>query len=718
MTSGKQARVVFLWHMHQPSYRSPITGEYLMPWALVHGMRDYYDMAELASRDERVHVTVNLVPGMLQQIEEYASGVVSDLWLGTALKAPEELTQDEKKFVLANFVNVHRDTMVKPFPRFLELVDKAGTMREGAGGLGRFTQGDWGDLQVYFFLAWTGGALRRDPRVAGLLAKGKGFNQGDKQLLKEASLELLRGIVPLYRKLYEEGRMEVSCSPMYHPILPLLVDTMSAREAVPEMRLPGGLFLYPEDARRQVERGLGVVSGLMGKAVAGMWPSEGAVSKPVMKVLSEAGVKWIATDEKVLLRSVGPASGFRGDLLYRPWRIGKTAVFFRDAGLSDLIGFAYSRWKPEAAVEHFKRELYAAAERSELEKPVITIAMDGENAWEHYVHGGMRFVELLYQELAKDQRFRLVTPTEVLGEVECGELEGIRAGSWIDGSFRTWIGDSAKNRGWEHLLAARQAVAAYLQRNHQTDEVKEALLDLLDRAEASDWFWWLGEGHTSPYDAQFDLLFRHHLKALYHKVGLEPPEELERPLDEANLKPVQVTMPAHWISPQITGREDSYYKWLSAGRVLFQQGFMHRPNYLVKELRFGFDRENLYFKIEASGSMRELLRLRRLQVELHLVQPEADGVRLKVEESGRVVAVCARRGGETASDAEVCIEHSAEVRVPMKYLRQGKGIEPGTMIEMYVLVLQDGKEIERFPAGDNVSFTVRGEDLDAENWHV
>lgn len=716
MTREKQVRVVFLWHMHQPSYRSPLTGEYLMPWALVHGMRDYYDMAELASRDSRVKVAINLVPGMLMQLEEYATGSVNDLWLGAARKTPALLSRDEKQFLLSNFFNVHPDTMIHPYPRYAELFDRAGVSRGAKADKVQFSDADWGDLQVFFFLSWAGLALRRDARVAALLAKGRNFTQADKDVLQAAVVDLLQKVVPLYRRLHQEGRVEVSCSPMYHPILPLLVDSISAREALPDIRLPASPYLYPEDAKRQVERGLALGSRLMRKPVVGMWPSEGAISEPVMALLDEAGVQWIAADEKVLAASSGLHAGNRPDLLYRPWRWGRTAVLFRDAVLSDLIGFVYSRWAPELAVSDFLEKLHKAGSASALEAPVITIAMDGENAWEHYVHGGMRFVELLYERMAQDGRFRMMTPSEVVAELPCEPLERVSAGSWIDGTFRTWIGDSAKNRGWEHLLAARQAAAAFLAKNHLEEEHKQQLLDTLHRAEASDWFWWLGEGHSSPYDAQFDLLFRHHLKAIYQLVDREPPAALENPLDEANVKHVPVQMPVHWVSPPITGREDSYYKWLSAGRVKYAQGFSHRPNYLIRELRFGFDRANLYFKVEASGSMLELMRNKGLEVELHVVRPEVDGVRVLLDEDGAIHARCARR--EVVSDAEVAVVHSLELRVPMTSLCPGTGVAAGVWVECYVLVKQDGREIERFPTSDNVSFEVRGEELDAENWHV
>ncbi len=722
MSGGDRARVVFLWHMHQPSYRSPLTGEYLMPWTLVHGMRDYYDMAELACRYPGVKVTLNVVPGLLDQLQDYCRGTARDMWLNVALKEPGALSHDEKNFLLSNFFNVHPETMIRPYPRFAELADKRGMAHRVPRGLSRFSEADWCDLQVYFFLSWAGLSLRRDERVRGLLEKGRGFTGEDKLQLRESVLQQLRKIVPYYGEVHRTGAMEVSCSPMYHPILPLLADGLSAREALPDMRLPATPFLYPEDGRRQVERGLEKVSSLMGAPVRGMWPSEGAVSTRVVRMMSDAGVRWAASDEKLLLGSMGKGAGSRSELIYRPWTLGETTLLFRDAHLSDLIGFTYSRWQPEAAVEHFIGELARAADSTRLRCPVITVAMDGENAWEHYLHGGMRFVELLYERLSVDGRFAVVTPGDVLADMEAGSvvagrLEGVRSGSWIDGTLRTWIGDPVKNRAWEALLAARQAVAAHLERNHLGDAERAGILDLLDRAEASDWFWWFGEGHSSPYDGQFDLLFRHHLKAVYGAMGVEPPQELDSPLDTAHVKRVAVQMPVHLISPAVTGRDESYYKWLSAGRVVFEQGFFHRPNYYIKELRFGFDSENLYFKVSGSGPMKSLIRERRLELVLHLVRPGPDGVRFRMDGAGEVRAYCERRAGCVESMAEVAVEQSIEIRVPLAALTSGP-LAVGQGVEFYLLVLQDGREIERFPTGDNVAYKFRGEELDAENWHV
>ncbi len=704
--------------MHQPPYVSPLSGEYVLPWVLLHGMRDYYDMAMLASKFDRVRPTFNLVAGLMSQLEEYSSEKAQDVFLKVAMEEPEKLSPQEKRFLLDNFLALHPDTMIRPYPRFLELAERA-RYADVEDVTARFRDPDWRDLQVWYFLAWTGPELRTDPRVAALLAKGRGFTQEDKWNLRAASLALLREILPLYRKLYAEGRIEVSTSPQYHGLLPLLVSSSCAGERASDLRLPPVGFMHPQDAMAQIQRGLGQASRMMERPVVGMWPSEGALSSDVLPMVSGAGARWAVTDEKLLPALWDPGrDSRRGDLLYRPWRKGPLTVFFRDAVLSDLIGFSYSRWEPEAAVAHFMAELERAAAECTLEHPVITIALDGENAWEYYVHGGMRFVEALYTAFQEHPRFRVVTPSTLLAEMPGGEeLPGVLTGSWIDGTLRTWIGDPVKNRAWEHLAAARRAAHPYLEKSRLGPHEREELLDLVLRAEASDWFWWFGRGHTSVHDAEFDRLFREHIRAIYLKLGMNPPGELDWPLDPGSHVRSRIEPPAHLVSPSITGRSDSYYKWMAAGRVVMSHGFSHRPDPLVEEVRFGFDHERLYFKVRGTGPLREVMSRRRIGVVLRFVRPERLDLRVYLDPRGRV-AVARVEGGEGLSGVEAAVESVLEVAVPFELLSGTAKSDSGTTVEVYLVVTRRGREFERFPAMDNIVFAIRGEDLDVENWHV
>jgi alpha-amylase/alpha-mannosidase (GH57 family) len=449
-----------------------------------------------------------------------------------------------------------------------------------------------------------------------------------------------------------------------------------------------------------------------------MWPSEGSVSTDTLKVLSTCGVKWAATDEKMLHAVLGSGHDHVAASC-TPWLLGDTALFFRNSMLSDLIGFVYSRWEPETAARHFVQELGKVADASGSADPVVTIAMDGENAWEYYVHGGMRFVDALYRAITADGRFRMVSPLEVLEEAgSLPHLDRVQAGSWIDGTFRTWIGDPVKNTAWEHLLSARNAVASHLKKNNVPDAERAQLQDLMMRAEASDWFWWYGKGHSSPYDAEFDELYRDHLQAIYEKLRMRPPEALSEPLDPENRDPVACRPPVHLISPAITGREDGYYKWLSSGVVEAQEGFSHRPDVTLQELRFGFDLDRLYLKVTGSAAMRQLMEERRMSVELHFVLPEQRSYAVSLGDDGQTRV----EGGEHSRDRrgiDAAVGSVLEMAIPLRRLGVEAGADDGRdVVEMYLVVVRKGREVERFPHSSSVVFTVRGEDLDAENWHV
>ncbi len=721
MSAAKRTRVVFLWHMHQPPYRSPLSGEYLLPWVLLHAMRDYYDMPLLARETDGARMTFNLSPSLVQQLEDYAAGTNRDVFLAAAMRPPADLTPEGRRFLVENFFSVHPETMLKPHERYAQLADKLRTAPSPEARVARFDDQELMDLQVWFFLAWAGRSLRRDPRVAELLRRGRDFRQEDKHLLREAVLEQLRRTLPLYRELQDEGRIEVSTSPMYHPILPLLVSMESALEATPELRLPLSRFGYARDAGEQVHRALRFAAEKWGRPVAGLWPPEAAVSQPVLRTLGEEGVRWVAADEKVLARSLA-ASGTpraRGETLYTPWRHGDTTLFFRDAVLSDLIGFVYSRWETGTAVDHFVSELAKASARSSLDSPVVTIAMDGENAWEYYVNDGYDFLEVLYRRLARDDRFELTTPSAILEEGEaCPVLERVSAGTWIDGTFATWIGDPVKNRAWEHLSSARATAASSLVHRRLEPRETDELVDLLHRAEASDWFWWMGASHSSAYDVEFDLLFRQHLKAIYRKVGQQAPPELDWPLSRPTGSLSRVELPVHRISPAITGKRDGYYKWLSAGRAELVQGFFHRPRTVVSRLLFGFDAERLYFEIESHRPLGPLMRERRVSFHLTFVNPVHREIRLWVDAGGRERVTCLETGKDCPL-SELAAGSVLELALPFALMEaDGVPAGPGTLVELYVIVARKGMEMERFPQTENVVFTIRGEELDVENWHV
>ncbi|MBI4552646.1 MAG: glycoside hydrolase, partial [Candidatus Latescibacteria bacterium] len=466
--------VVFVWHMHQPYYRDVLTGECLLPWTRLHGLKDYYDIPAIGAEFPEVHQTFNLVPSLIVQLEEYASQGKSDAFLDAAARPADRLTMDDRLFLLRNFFMANTDTMITPYPRYKQLLDRRGqygTFDEVSNVQERFQPQDFLDLQVWFHLAWTGQTLKERPEVQRLFTKGLHFTEEEKQTLLRVQREFLGEIIPFYRRLQDAGQVEVSLSPFYHPILPLLCDSFAAAVALPGLPLPSSRFAHSEDARTQVRRGVECYQQRFGRAPAGMWPSEGSVSPDIIPIVAEAGLAWIASDDEILTYSLAPSTTTGGAVpvltptqRYRPYRVGEgdqtVTLLFRDHLLSDRIGFIYSRWDAEDAAADFVGRLLEIRRQLPPSPPfIVPIILDGENAWEFYANHGEDFLRALYTKVARTPELRAVTVSEALDAAGPTEpLERLFSGSWIGHSFATWIGHPEKNAGWECLDAARHAL--------------------------------------------------------------------------------------------------------------------------------------------------------------------------------------------------------------------------------------------------------------------
>jgi len=586
--------VCFLWHMHQPSYTDPVTGEVVMPWVRLHGVKDYTDMAALLDEVEDARVTFNFVPGLLDQIERAAvDDGADDRFLRLTLTAPEDLDDHDRAFIARWFFSLHHPTLLEPLPRYREL-------RDAVDGGATLDDDQLRDLQLLFSLAWCGAAVRRDPVVAALLDKGRGFDEQDKRALIAAQRRALGEIVGRYRALAEAGRVELTCTPHEHPILPLLVDSDLAVAAHPAARLPRARFRWPGDARAHVRRALDSHASRFGAPPRGMWPAEGSVAAAILPILRDAGVEWAVSDEEILRKSLGQPTLARRDGL-TPWQIDGVTLFFRDHGLSDRIGFDYARRTPSEAAEDFVADLVRAREALDGADGVITIALDGENCWEHYEGGSSRFLPVLYRAVAETEGLRLSTFGEALEAVPPRPLPRLAAGSWIDGTFATWIGDPVKNRAWELLAATREAVAEPFDAVEARDP---ELAALILKAEASDWWWWFGAGHSTPFDASFDALFRAHLTAIHRRLGQPPPSALSQPVsapreaDHDSADRPRTRAPVRQIRPTIDGTRGWYFKWHSAGTVAPVFGAIHRGGGLVSGLTYANDDATLSLRID------------------------------------------------------------------------------------------------------------------------
>ena len=538
-------RVVLCWHMHQPQYRDQLSGVYHLPWTYLHATKDYIDMAAHLESIPGARAVVNFAPVLLDEIVDYAEQVAGFLADGHPIQDPllnalanPLLPEDPAgRMALAETcLKANEKRLIDPYPQYRELADMVGWLRDRTGLAAYVSDQFLVDLLVWYHLVWIGETVRRDDaRVEQLLEKGGQFNMADRRLLLAIIGELLGGVVGRYKALAEQGRVELSMTPYAHPIVPLLLQIESAREAIPDVLLPA-LSVYPggeERVRWHVERGIETFERHFGRRPDGCWPSEGSVSTATLKLLEEYGFRWTATGETVLANSLHQSGEAQlspqKEWLHRPYRLdgGKMLTFFRDDGLSDSIGFRYSDWHADDAVANFVHNLETIAEQCAHDPcSVVSVILDGENAWEYYPANGYYLLTALYQTLADHPDIELTTFSDAVRSARPGRLKTLVAGSWVYGTFSTWIGDRDKNLGWDMLGDAKNAFDRAVQDGRLAGERLQHAIEQLAICEGSDWCWWFGDYNPSTSVSDFERLYRRHLANLYQLIGDTPPEYL------------------------------------------------------------------------------------------------------------------------------------------------------------------------------------------------
>ncbi len=619
--------VAFVWHMHQPFYKDLVTGEYMLPWVRLHAIKDYYDMAAYMDGFPQIKAVFNVVPSLLVQIEDYVAGTAKDKFFELSLRAPEDLSFEDKVFILKNFFLANWETMIKPYPRYNDLLLKRGRFvnRSDIEAVAkRFSNQELTDLQVWFNLCWFGQIYKEgDPVIKELLKKGGYFNEQDKKALAEKQMEIMRLIIPRYKKMQEEGRIELSVTPFYHPILPLICDSEIAREANRSVKLPKNHFMRPEDAAAQIKSAVDYYTQKFGVPPEGMWPSEGSVSEAVIQIAASAGIKWMATDEAVLANSLGHR--LSAQELFIPHTAAKDGVsvsmVFRDRKISDDIGFLYSRWNPRDAAADIMAKLHHIADilPDDDRRYLVSVILDGENAWEYYSRNGRDFFEQLYGMLSSDGRIKTVRVKDFLKENHpSSTLPRLFPGSWINANFDVWIGHEEDNRSWDYLFQARQMLA-------ETETAPKEAWDELYIAEGSDWNWWYGDDHSSANDEDFDALYRKHLINIYKLAGKDYPRYLEASIKV--MKAVKALRePVYFIDPILDGEISNYYEWLSAGLYSVDQarGAMHQTETLIRNIYYGFSRKTLFVRIDPTIDLScDDPEMRGVSFEVNILKPHA-----------------------------------------------------------------------------------------------
>ncbi len=594
----------FVWHMHQPFYKDLISGEYHLPWTRMHALKDYYGMVNVLKDYPEVRQTFNLVPSMVLQIEEYSSGQAVDPYLRAALKRTEELTESEKGFILQYFFHANPGRMIDRYPRYSELHSlwhRSG--RNVTHALRSFGIAEFRDLQVLSQIAWFDEEdFESDADIRALIAKGRNFSERDKALIGRKQQSALSRVLPTYREFASRGQIEISTTPFYHPILPLLCDSNIAGVSHPYVPLPPH-FAYPEDAREQISRARTFMQERFGLALKGLWPSEGSVSDEALALAFECGFEWSASDNAVLARTLHRDAG--PQVAYRPYAWKKNGhhvrMIFRDHHLSDLIGFVYSRMGAEEAAGHLLQQIHNNC-RDILGRggdALVPIILDGENAWEYYDRNGRPFLRELYRRITEDPQLSAVTVSDALARVEAIDLDHIFPASWIGANFDVWIGAEEDNRSWEYLLRARRTFEQAAQSGRvPPDKLKLAHEELMI-AEGSDWNWWYGPEHESANRPEFDRLYRAHLANIYRALEIEPPAELSRPILKLAAA-ASHDVPTGPIRATIDGEVSSYFEWLGAGlyKVDNRSGAMHGQRFVIRELRYGSDGSSLYVRLD------------------------------------------------------------------------------------------------------------------------
>jgi alpha-amylase/alpha-mannosidase (GH57 family) len=546
MTEAARLPVVLMWHMHQPQYRDALTGQYVLPWTYLHAIKDYADMAAHLEAAPSARAVVNFTPVLIEQLQEIAARIVEHLKSGAALPdpvlallgpGPVPEAAAERLELLRACLRAQRKNMIERFPAYLELALLAETLAT-AERIGYASDQFMHDLAVWYHLAWLGETVRRsDPLVAALAAQGRAYTQANRRELLALIGRLVGGIIPRFRALSAAGTCELSLTPYAHPILPLLIDFSAARQAQPTAPLPQH-GPYPGGAERSawhMREGIRVFTEAFGETPVGCWPSEGAISRETLELIEKFGFRWTASSTNVLraslLLSSEPARSFGDADFNRPYRLENASLscFFREDELSDLIGFSYATWRGDDAAANLVQELAARARRLDgAAGHVVLIALDGENAWEHYPFNGYFFLNALYAALAAHPALQLTTLAQcTLRAPVPATLKCVVAGSWVHGTLATWMGDAAKNAAWDLLCDAKRA---FDRTSFEGAAARSAAEQQLALCESSDWFWWFGDYNPADAVLQFDRLYRRQLGNLYRILKLAPPESLSRPL--------------------------------------------------------------------------------------------------------------------------------------------------------------------------------------------
>ena len=614
MNKQKKLSLAIYWHMHQPVYE--LEGTYLMPWVRLHAVKDYLDMVLFLEKFPNIKLNFDIVPALLDAIIEYSDNNCHDIHSELSVTDIEKLTDEEKAFIINNFFAAKYETMVFKNQRFRELYQKR--YSNDNFDIHEFSDDEYSDLMAVFNLVWIDPIhFDRYPRLRELWNKHNGYSLNDRIEIINIHRQIIKEIIPTYKKYIQTGRIELTTSPYYHSILPILLDIKSTAKTTSVTEgLPNTLGMA-DDAKIQIRNGLDRIEEVFGFRPKGMWSPELCIDKKTLKILSKEGVKWTISDEGILSNSINFdfIRDFKGNLS-DPYHLLKVYnyknnntdidIIFRDRSIPNLINFEYAGINSQMAANDLYEKIKNIQNKilvSPDENHLLTIASDCENCWENYENDGLDFLENIYGLINMDSSIETVLISDYIENDKYKKpLNKIFAGSCIDKTFRFWIGDTEKNKAWSYLKKSKDDFEEYIKHNKNNTNIPLAKRELLI-AEGSDWFWWYGEPNNSGQDFLFDYMFREHLKHIYELIDKEPPDYL----DETIISTVEIPFkhPKCKITPKMDGLESSSSDWQNSGSISMLDGPVYRENKCVDRIDFGNDAEKVYFRLHVKKNSEE-----------------------------------------------------------------------------------------------------------------
>lgn len=612
---GKTLSVAFVWHMHQPLYKDHLTGKYFMPWVRLHAIKDYLDMVLILKEFPRIKQTFNLVPSLIDQLNDYAYNEAHDIHSALMIKHESEFSDKDKIFILERCFDASYNNLIAPNEYYHQLYQRS-KQKSASANLNNFSNQEYADIIMWFNLVWFDPMWYEEiPELNKFYNQNKNFSLEQRIRLLEIQRDLIKRVIPTYKEFQDRGQIEVTTTPYYHPIMPLLIDTDSAKISNPNIKLPKERFSHPEDAKEHLLRAISKYEEIFGRPLRGLWPSEQSVSPETIKLIADTGIKWVISDEGVLAASLCKEfhRNFYGNLedprdLCQPYKldmgIKPVNIIFRNVVYSDLIGFHFGKIDPSQAAWELYDRIKDIQQKlvNSTDNYLLTIALDGENCWEYYTRDGIPFLKQLYQRLSEDLTLNITTVSDYLDQSPPTKtLNSLHSGSWINRDFHIWIGDPAKNTGWNYLKNARDDLVRLTNTNTYDNETIKKAWEELYIAEGSDWFWWYGDPNISSQDDLFDEQFRLHLQNIYRV--------LKEPIPEYLFVPVEVYLgrstryPTSMVSPTIDGEVEEGEGWLLAGYMDMYAGAMYQSERILRRIWFGLDKNNLKIRLDTTQNI-------------------------------------------------------------------------------------------------------------------